>query len=238
VARAMGMGKMYEVTIVGMGRVGSAIANALLLLSKGIHVNCIEPYRPNWKHALGEIYDLLPVAVATGNEFTWDNRVPSNSSIYVITSGKPRQSPKETKENLYWTNMPIVEKIMKDIPKDVPVFIVTNPPNIIAQTLRGNSPLCPRWHAYPLRAVTDDVRAAGATAICMDGKELNNETLRRKGFTQYTPGFACAQYILREIEFQQKATCYEDVAVMMRWNNGRNKAPVRRKDGLKDRKNR
>lgn len=184
-----------NIQIIGAGRMGSTIAYSLFWSSlvRSIRDRDViyfwEPLEENHKKALAEFWDLKPVADATGNALIWGkNRYWNlhdnlrNPQAFIITAGKPRTDSKTSKKALLKTNLPIVERLTALIPDRTPIFIVTNPPVEIARELRRRG-----QNAIPLRACTDSMR----------GKKINEFVLNNKGYTRWTPAFACANEILR-----------------------------------------
>jgi malate/lactate dehydrogenase len=181
-----------NIQIVGAGRMGTAIVYSLLLLRARNVIYLYEPLDENYKRAHAEFWDLRPVAEATenalmwGRNHFWDSKDPiRNPQAFVITAGKPRTDSKLPKKALLKTNLEIVKAITALIPDKTPIFIVTNPPVEIARELRRRG-----QNAIPLRACTDSMR----------GKNINEFVLNNKGFTQWTPAFACAREILKVME--------------------------------------
>jgi hypothetical protein len=176
-----------RIEVIGGGRMGAAIIYSMMLMAGGLNIRLAEPHKPNRKRARAEYCDLLPVALATRNKLTFGFSVSSSSDCYIITAGLARKSPATTKEELFARNLPIALASAARIPKGKRIFIVSNPPKQLAARLNGAGWL----RAVPLREETDKLRARAG-----DTKELNEFVLLNKGFTQFTPGFACAKAVL------------------------------------------
>jgi malate/lactate dehydrogenase len=171
---------MTQYEVIGIGRMGSAIIYTMMLLEKGNTFYMREFHPKNKRRAFAEQYDLRPVAKATGNHLLYYTN--KKSDAYIITAGLPRENTTQTKQSLFKVNREIMAKVMKDLPKDKPIFIITNPPNELAKHFS--------WQGYrtvALRQCTDSLR--NSTAI-------NDFVLTHKGYTQWTPAYACATYIL------------------------------------------
>ena len=185
-----------RIAIIGIGRVGSAIAYSLLLKARNLDILLCEPHEPNRMKALAEYSDLLPVAKATRNKLAFSPGIPNSCQFYVITSGHPRQTPDTTKDSLFTENWRIVFSALQRIPRNKLIGLVTNPPNRLATHARGRG-----WpRTAPLRFCTDELRAK----VRWEG--LNDFVLQHKGHTAWTPGFACAQEILAVVRAQTPRT--------------------------------
>jgi malate/lactate dehydrogenase len=168
--------------IVGIGNLGASIAHHLILMAQpGTEVLLYEPYEPAKIRALGEYYDLLPVAHHRGITLEYRDEPPAEPAVCVVTCGRPRPDPSVTKAELYDMNLPLVKHALKGL-NPTALYIATNPPVELAAVVGGT----------PLRACTDDLRAA-----CGDATTLNNAALSRKGHTAFTPGYAIAREVLR-----------------------------------------
>lgn len=175
-----------KIEIVGVGKVGSAIAYTLLLTRFDFSLALTEPSDKFRERAFAEFYDLAPIADFHGIELSFSTKPSMDSDIYVIASGKPRQSKNESKEALFKDNWGIVQKVVKNIPKQARLYIVTNPPNRIASNLRFKG----FKDVIPLRSCTDSLRGRIGNP-----ERINELVLDGKGYTQYTPGWACADKI-------------------------------------------
>jgi hypothetical protein len=171
----------YE--IIGLGRLGSAIAYTLMLMGKDNDLHLLEYHQPSRKRAIAEYYDLLPVAIRTGNRL--HSTDIGQGGVYIITAGVPRRTLKQSKKGLFTTNKAILASILPRLDKDKLVFIATNPPEELANWARSQG-----YYAVPLRKCTDDLR------LNYGGKKINDIVLRDKGYTQYTPAYACVCEIL------------------------------------------
>lgn len=164
---------------------GAAIAYTLLLGPFDVDIMLTEPLKENRNKAAAELWDLAPVAKATGNNVSLVGVGDQDCicDLAVVTAGKPRTSIKQSKKSLLKVNQTIVEEATKFIPYSTPIFVVTNPPNELANELRRRGHDC----VIPLRKCTDKLR----------GKKVNEFVLTHKGHTMYTPAFACAREIIR-----------------------------------------
>jgi hypothetical protein len=173
-----------KLKIIGLGRMGCEIAYTLMLLRSGLELTLEEPLKENKRKAQAEYWDLLPVAKATGNHVCLSyGNVPMDA--YILTAGIPRKNPKMPKEYLLKENLRIAEQLTRMIPPEKPLFVVSNPPNEIANELRIRG-----QNAIPLRACTDAMR----------GKKVNEFVLTHKGYTAYTPAYACAREIIKHMD--------------------------------------
>ena len=181
---------LMRIEVIGGGKMGAALIYSLMLMRSGLNILLVEPHRPNRSRALAEYCDLLPVAVATGNKLAFGLSVSDASSCYIMTAGLARKSPHEPKELLLPRNLPIVLASAGRIPKEKRIFIITNPPKLLAKALKRGG-----WaRAVPLRDETDKLRARAGNA-----QELNSYVLLHKGHTAFTPGFACAKAVLDRV---------------------------------------
>lgn len=180
---------MTSIEIIGVGRMGAGIAYSLMLMGSGLELRLYEPHAPNKQLARAEFYDLMPVAVATGNDLCLLEYGTGNADYYVLCAGKPRTSSDTPKSDLLAENLAIAAKVMRPVPPAAWVFVVANPPKEIAEWLTQTGYL-----ALPLRDATDMLRSA-----CGDGKSMNTFVLDNKGYTHYTPAFACARAIMRHV---------------------------------------
>ena len=179
----------YE--IIGIGRLGSAIAYTMMLLSKGNTFCLREYYEQAHDKMVGEYYDLLPVAKATGNNLiVHTNQKPD---AYIIAAGIPRTDARYEKHQLFYANYTIINEFLDQLPRGKPIFVATNPPVEICERLKYRG-----YDAIPLRKCTDDLR---------NSQEHNEIVLKNKGFTQYTPAFAIATAIfdgMKQIETKKR----------------------------------
>ena len=168
---------------IGMGRLGIAVANAMMLLQKGNNHAFFEPL-PEARQKLhdGEFAEMLMVAAATGNEAVWCEEIPFGDA-YIVTAGVPRTSSAQSKDGLFKLNEPILAGVCYPIPPDSKVFIATNPPNELAE----------RFHATPLRSCTDNLRRQ---VWGSEWQVRNNAMLDAKGYTSYGPAVAIALEVL------------------------------------------
>ena len=168
--------------IIGCGKLGVAIGNALMLRGGGNDVHFYEPMiNARILFRKGEFRELEMVAKSTGNRARWG--FGEDADIHIITAGKPRSSPRQSKAALYKTNAPIVKRLAKRCRGKV--YIATNPPKEICRDVPN---------ALPLRDCVDELRQA-----CW-GKEwarLNDQVLAAKGYTSYGPAAAIAKEVLQ-----------------------------------------
>jgi len=181
---------------IGMGRLGIAVANAMMLLQKGNTHAFFEPL-PEARQKLhdGEFAEMLMVAEATGNDAKWHESVMQNADAYIITAGVPRKSSTQPKSELLAANYSIVTQLVNAIPEPPEggkVFVATNPPNELAAEL-----LLDGVKVTPLRDCTDNLRRQ------VWGSEWairNNAMLDAKGYTSYGPAVAIAKEVLLCLE--------------------------------------
>ena len=176
---------------IGMGRLGIAVANAMMLLKKGNTHAFFEPL-PEARQKLhdGEFAEMLMVAAATGNKATWHEDIPQGCGAYIITAGKPRTSSTQSKGELQKENYPIVARLAKEC--NGRLFIATNPPKELAAELLLDGII-----VTPLRDCTDNLRRQ------VWGSEWtirNNAMLDAKGYTSYGPAVAIAKEVLLCLE--------------------------------------
>lgn len=170
-----------KICIIGIGNIGAAIANALLLTSD-TEVYLYEPHEPSMKKAKAQFYDLLPIAEDRGVSLHFCESLPK-ADKYVITAGVPRTSSSQRKLALFAVNRIIVHNIAKEIQGET--YVVTNPPIEICDYLRGHG-----IDAKPIRKQVDEIR----------GGVPNGYVITHKGFTEYTPGYAIAKEIRSDDE--------------------------------------
>jgi len=173
---------------IGMGRLGIAVANAMMLLQKGNTHAFFEPLpEARQKLQAGEYAEMEMVACATGNKVLYFQIIPRNCEVYIVTAGKPRTSPKQDKTDLLNENLAILEPLIERIPDGATVWIATNPPVELADF----------FGARPLRSCTDNLRKA---VWGEDWKEANDRMLAAKGYTSYGPAVAIAKEVLLCLE--------------------------------------
>ena len=93
---------------------------------------------------------------------------------------------RQKKEELLGVNMGVVTEIAKWIPNTKPLYIATNPPNELATHLKKLG-----FDARPLRRCTDNLRRKAG-----DATYINRAVMDVKGYTFWTPGFACAREVM------------------------------------------
>ena len=96
----------------------------------------------------------------------------------------------EDEAGLFRKNAPIMDSCVEGISYGAKIFVATNPPVELAGYLREAN----YYSVHPLRSCTDDLRSA-----CGDHRKLNKMAFDTKGFTQWSPGYACAKEILEEL---------------------------------------
>jgi len=192
---------MVRAHYIGFGRVAScsvAFIAALTGCKPGFAISASDICQKQE----GEALDLKPLV-----DVLWCEKVPPDADLYVVTAGVSRNNFK-SKYGLFAKNSNIVLDAVKTVPRGSRLLIVTNPPHQIAKGLRTLE-----WDAVPFGLETDNLRASffggevhgshedlkGNGKILKCVKFLNEETLKKKGFTQYTPGFALAKRILKEV---------------------------------------
>ena len=119
-----------NVTIIGGGNVGGAIAFSLIY-SPEIKDICITDKDKEKERAL--VMDLEDAAWITGKHVT--SIKPEYSDYTIITAGK-NQIPGQQRKELYDTNYPVIDSIVKRLSKrDGKVIIVTNPVQAITEAI-------------------------------------------------------------------------------------------------------
>ena len=177
-----------DICIVGIGKLGAAIAGNLVLLAEpGSKIVMCEPHQPNKRMAKAEFWDLIPVAKDRGLNLIWRDK-PVKADTYIVTSGIPRKSSGTDKNELIGLNLGIVANVVKLLPNDKPIYIATNPPTEIS---KGVAKL--GYLAKPLRKCTDDLRRKAGNATY-----LNRAVIDVKGYTSSTPGYAIARQVIKE----------------------------------------
>lgn len=177
-----------NVQIIGVGRVGAEMAYTFMLLRRNMTVFLYEPNVMTQELAHAQYLDLLPVANATGNVVFESKHVPAD--LYVLCAGVPRTDPCRPKSELFDANLKIALDAVKHVPTVKPLFVVSNPPVMLAEALREHG-----YAAIPLRKCTDNLRGKVG-----DPDLMNMSVLRMKGYTQFTPAYACVSEILRRTE--------------------------------------
>jgi malate/lactate dehydrogenase len=175
--------------IIGMGRLGIAIGNALMLIAKDNVICFYEPLVTNrLKAKNGEFLEMCMVAKATGNKVLFAKTMPA-SGVFIITAGVARKTSKDSKVGLFNTNVQIMGNLIKNINPRYDIFIATNPPNELSKFFNTKG-----YMSFPLRNCTDSLRRA------VWGNEWNtyNEImLNTKGYTSYGAAIAIVNEILR-----------------------------------------
>jgi len=191
-----------KITIIGIGNLGSAIANALVLTQEGLLLALYEPYKGNKARARAEWGDLYPVAVARGNKVLWEELRGRGklhrADAYIITAGKPRDpkdtNKKEWMKRIYGENLGIVLDVVKRLPENPNLFVATNPPKEIVAKLREMG-----YRARELRTCTDRIRLRHAPNG-FNRDTLNNLVIGGKGFTAFTPAYAIAREVAEAMQ--------------------------------------
>jgi malate/lactate dehydrogenase len=122
-----------KVCIIGMGRCGSSIAFALLMSRKIKTIYCDDIDK---KRLIGEIEDLKD-ASSILNSSEIKPGFSEDCDVYIISAGFPREDSSISKKNLIELNEGVVESIMRKIPKDRKVIIVTNPSDYFAKKYKA-----------------------------------------------------------------------------------------------------
>ncbi len=145
-----------DITIIGMGQVGSAVAFGCLL-SDQIDVSLLDLIDTDMKKLLGEYADL----VQTAQLLNLDTKIglpliPRQSDIYIISAGN-RLKEVNDKDELVAENMDIVMEYMEKISKvrheNSVVFMVTNPSTELTKIALDYSPL-----VIPIGNLLDNAR--------------------------------------------------------------------------------
>ncbi len=123
-----------KIAIIGIGKVGSSVAFALLFHPKvkEILINDIDENK-----LAGEVEDLKQAANIMKKKIIISastiNYMDKSDYIFICL-GKARHSSKESTDALFDNNFPLVRKAIFGLPKDK-VYILTNPTERIAEVL-------------------------------------------------------------------------------------------------------
>jgi malate/lactate dehydrogenase len=175
--------------IIGMGHLGVAIGNALMLRAKNNTIGFYEPLVTNRTKAQnGEFLEMCMVAKATGNRVVFHKNFPAGGT-FIIAAGIPRKSSKDSKAGLFNKNVQILGELIKDIDIADTIYIATNPPNELAKYFETKG-----YTAIPLRNCTDSLRRS----IWGNRWNTYNEImLNTKGYTSYGAAIAIVNEILK-----------------------------------------
>jgi L-lactate dehydrogenase len=158
-----------NVQIIGMGRTGSSIAFGLLATGTANLVFCDDIDR---KKLYGEIQDLKDAVAIFQNKCFVFNGFSKSCDVYIITAGFPRKTIRPMNKRMKEKNIKIVSGIMKKIPKNRLVIIVTNP----SKTLSGI------FNAIEGGEILDKARKARTKH---DPEKTANSIIRNKGYTNW-----------------------------------------------------
>lgn len=173
-----------KVCIVGMGRTGSQIAFSLLLSKKPrLSLALVDI---NEGKLMAEFLDLSDASnlfspIFMGASSTIDFVL--DSDIFIITAGKARASSKE--DFAIGENLKLVRSICEKIGRQKPIWIVTNPPAGIAETLSDEG-----FNCIPIGSELDFQRTLSGN----EAHEIAGKIIDGKGFTSF--GIA-AEVLLR-----------------------------------------
>lgn len=172
---------MERICIIGVGRVGSTIAHALLMRGANIII-----YDKNFNKACGEAQDLADFCKIQGfGSIVWSRTIPEEK-IYIVTAGKARTPEMKNKIELWNDNLNIMFEIFKDIKHECSAIIVTNPSTELAKHLSityKNVKFIPSGHHLDqVRAEMvfgDDVKVEGSHSnpIATPADGMPNKTL-------------------------------------------------------------
>ena len=169
--------------IIGCGRLGVAVTNAMMMKDTGNTFSFYEPLPGSRiRFGKGEFREMEMVAHVTGNRV--ELGFPDRADIWIITAGKPRTSSKQEKGDLLKVNLPIVRKLVRRCKKGK-IYIATNPPKELCAVIPNT---------LPLRECVDELRRElwGAS-----WKRVNDQMLNAKGYTSYGPAAAMAKEVLQ-----------------------------------------
>ena len=149
---------MNKITIIGAGKVGSAIAYTLSVMNLAKDIVMIDI---NHELALGEALDIRQGTPFSSNCSVYAGDYPdaANSNIVVITSGVARK-PGQSRLELAQTNVNIMKSIMPQVTKYAPdamYIIVSNPVDILTYQWCKRSGL-PENHIIGSGTILDTAR--------------------------------------------------------------------------------
>lgn len=187
-----------HVQIVGLGRVGSALAYTFIALGGADKLTLVDV---NENALYGEGNDLLQAVEAADNDTRVELRtIPTGrADVSAVCVGKAREKG-DSKEDLFKINLPTVAKVCNDIGYSHPVIVATNPSGAICRAIniRGVSPFGIEVDRLRLRAVGGEGRVTGdhespvysLASSRQLGKIANKVVLERKGYTSWLPALA------------------------------------------------
>ena len=178
------MKKSKNIAIIGTGRVGSAVAFALLF-SKA-KINGIFLDDDNIRKKEGEFRDLGHASILLKKKnivFRLNNANRSSMDAFIICAGYARSSSKDNMDSLYRKNLSVVQNILDklNVKERQKVFIVTNPADRLAKFFSIS--------IIPCGSLLDAARYNS------DGKD-GGYILDRKGYTNW----GIAAEVLKRIE--------------------------------------
>lgn len=179
------MGTGLTVTVIGVGRVGSAVAFALILHCSKIYLADVDK-----KRLEGEFRDLRHSACLINKKCIVEKGTlqDANKSDYaIICAGKARKSSKESTDSLFGNNYPIVKKICKRL--KVKTLILTNPTERIADEINREVFKAPL--AIPIGGMLDKARAE------IDGI-TGGYIIDRKGHTNWGVAGEVVEFVMRK----------------------------------------
>ncbi|OIO41543.1 hypothetical protein AUJ10_00990 [Candidatus Pacearchaeota archaeon CG1_02_31_27] len=211
---------MQKITIVGAGKIGSAVAFSLLHLKNNIREIVLIDVIKNL--AEGESLDLQHTASAMKKNVkiigTEDYSFAKNSDIVVITAGKARTPDVKDRLDLLNINKKIIDEILRNVLHHKPkiIILVTNPVDVLTYYIYKKSNM-PRNRIIGFGNYLDTARLNslnlsgivigehGENQIFLT-KEINDsqkqelknvskKIIELKGYTQYGPAYCIAKTI-------------------------------------------
>lgn len=128
--------KPSKVGIVGTGRVGAAIANALVLLGQSVRVDLFDRHLSKAEGEAWDINDTIPLLEETDVIPSDRYEDLADADIVVVTAGTTVQTLEQSRLDLLDANAAILRPIMQELDRVVPhaiVLIVTNPVDILTR---------------------------------------------------------------------------------------------------------
>ena len=193
----MELREMVRISVVGLGKVGSTLAFALLQVPQ---VTVIGVSDIDKEKEAGEIEDLTQAMMMLGIEDRIIMPDLSDSDLLFICAGHPREYRPatflsgemfESDGELYDKNYPIVQEIVMyaeahDISKNN-IYIVTNPSTLLAKMIG----------CHEVGETLDSMR-------CYSGCESGKWILQRKGFTNFGVVAECVEIVKNFIKNQSQ----------------------------------
>lgn len=188
-----------HIHFIGFGDLAATTAYTLALLTTKELKITANDINPNQK---GNADDLKPII-----KIGWEPQPSLTADLYILTAGKTRK-PGQTKQSLAEENGTIACQAMRKALQETPTIVATNPPEETSDTLKSLG-----YNTTPFGIETDQLRAeyygghVHGTHTTIKGKKevvekvinLNEQVLRTKGKTIYTPAMALTNRILTEI---------------------------------------